>query len=371
MLFKSLSIQKWRQFDAIDITFDKSLTVITGSNGAGKTTILNLLNRHFGWSLPIIATPRRRRDSIQDYLFSTDTWIEEKIPPAGMVLLSTNTQKEKELDADDLDDDQISLDFDPNQKKIGEIIYDDGGVTPLLVPSTQNEAAYHVIIPSQRAVAGVHIPSHRAVPVYQPIAWYPAKRRTRHDLFAEYQAILLARLQGQPLQTLYGQILSPQFSIKAGLFGLALHGYGNSNTRAGHSESRQLFEEYQRILRTILPPTLGFRRFRLRESEIILVTESGNFTFESISGGIAALIDLAWQIFIFPYSDNGCVVTIDEPENHLHPEIQRTLLPNLLSAFPKVQFVVTTHNPFIITSVPSSLVYVLRTSGEKKKRVNS
>jgi predicted ATP-dependent endonuclease of OLD family len=52
MKFKSLKISNWKQFHAIDIEFHKKLTVLTGSNASGKTTLLNLLGRHFGWDFP-------------------------------------------------------------------------------------------------------------------------------------------------------------------------------------------------------------------------------------------------------------------------------------------------------------------------------
>lgn len=53
------------------------------------------------------------------------------------------------------------------------------------------------------------------------------------------------------------------------------------------------------------------------------------------------------------------IVCIDEPENHLHPSLQRQILPNLLNAFPDVTFIVATHSPFVVTSSPDSRVYVL------------
>ena len=53
------------------------------------------------------------------------------------------------------------------------------------------------------------------------------------------------------------------------------------------------------------------------------------------------------------------LVLLDEPENHLHPELQKSFLGNLIKAFPNVQFIVATHNPFMITSQKDSNVYVL------------
>lgn len=41
-------------------------------------------------------------------------------------------------------------------------------------------------------------------------------------------------------------------------------------------------------------------------------------------------------------------------------------MPNLLGAFPNVQFIVATHNPFIISSVESSLIYVLNYTKDNK-----
>ncbi|TKC07493.1 AAA family ATPase [Pedobacter frigoris] len=47
------------------------------------------------------------------------------------------------------------------------------------------------------------------------------------------------------------------------------------------------------------------------------------------------------------------VVMIDELDMHLHPNWQRTVVANLKKAFPKIQFIVTTHSPFIVQSVNS------------------
>jgi len=45
------------------------------------------------------------------------------------------------------------------------------------------------------------------------------------------------------------------------------------------------------------------------------------------------------------------VVLIDELDVHLHPKWQRGVVQNLRSLFPRIQFIVTTHSPFIVQSL--------------------
>lgn len=61
---------------------------------------------------------------------------------------------------------------------------------------------------------------------------------------------------------------------------------------------------------------------------------------------------------ISKYKDIEGVLLIDEAENHLHPKWQKVFLSNILKFFPRVQIIVTTHSPFIVSSVKHSRVYV-------------
>ncbi len=45
------------------------------------------------------------------------------------------------------------------------------------------------------------------------------------------------------------------------------------------------------------------------------------------------------------------IILIDEVDLHLHPKWQRQVVPLLLKAFPQIQFVATSHSPFIIQSL--------------------
>jgi len=48
------------------------------------------------------------------------------------------------------------------------------------------------------------------------------------------------------------------------------------------------------------------------------------------------------------------VVLIDEIDMHLHPKWQQSIINDLKTTFPKIQFIITTHSPFIIQSLKSN-----------------
>ncbi|HTI71596.1 MAG TPA: AAA family ATPase [Candidatus Limnocylindria bacterium] len=53
------------------------------------------------------------------------------------------------------------------------------------------------------------------------------------------------------------------------------------------------------------------------------------------------------------------VVLIDEVDLHLHPEWQQTVLDSLQRAFPKIQFIVTTHSPQVLSTVKARNIRIL------------
>lgn len=53
------------------------------------------------------------------------------------------------------------------------------------------------------------------------------------------------------------------------------------------------------------------------------------------------------------------VVLIDEIETHLHLALQRKIMPILIHLFPNIQFIVTTHSPFILNFINNTVIYDL------------
>jgi predicted ATP-binding protein involved in virulence len=64
-----------------------------------------------------------------------------------------------------------------------------------------------------------------------------------------------------------------------------------------------------------------------------------------------------------PAAEAQAVVLIDEIDLHLHPKWQRQIVHNLEAAFPRCQFIATTHSPQVIGEVPRNRVCILTDSG--------
>jgi predicted ATPase len=319
--FKHLKLSDWRQFDNVDISFEGQTTVLTGGNGCGKTTILNVLSRHFGWNLAFSATP----------------FIGKK--------------KKKKIYSD------LKRIFEnedqPNQATtIGTLSYKTGGECLLQIPQNSSiNPQYSLQYHNQKQVVGLHIPSHRPAITFQNVDNLPVNPKTIQQHYQEFQQLLLST---------YGSanVRNPGLVLKQSLISLALFGYGNEAVQ-GNEEYKELFLGFQEILKIVLPKTLGFEKLEVRMPDVVLITKTGDFPLSSMSGGVNSLFGIAWQIHMYGADKESCTVILDEPENHLHPSMQRSLLPDLAKAFPKYKFIVATHSPFIVTSNPEANVYGL------------
>lgn len=326
MKFKKLNIDDWKQFKKIDIDFHPNLTVLTGANGSGKTTILNLLARHFGWNINELATPAK--DKKTGFFRFFNRWFK--------------TEEVK------------------TSNQIGKIVYSNGVTGILNIPADNNQAQYNVNISNLQAVLGLNIPSHRPVFFYQPVQHISTQKRTKRQAYDLVYSSTYNKMYSE------NSGKTTNFYIKETLLNWAMGGNGNEFIEPDE-ELRSYFLGFEEVLKKILPESIGFKCISIRSYEIVLITDTGEFMLDAVSGGISAIIDLGWQIFNYSsQSTTSITVLIDEIENHLHATMQRSILPSIINAFPNVQFIVSTHSPLIVGSVRDSNVYAFRYNEEKK-----
>ena len=101
--------------------------------------------------------------------------------------------------------------------------------------------------------------------------------------------------------------------------------------------------------------------------EVRFICHKQTVAYENLSHGQRNILSMAGDIafkaiILNPHLGDEAVtavkgiVLIDELDLHLHPRWQRIIVPALLQAFPHLQFVATTHSPFIIQSLSEGVL---------------
>ncbi|GAW33658.1 recombination protein F [Roseovarius sp. A-2] len=340
MKYKSISVDQWRQFREVSLQLHPNLTILTGPNGSGKSTLLSLLelSMELPYREPYLATPvNDSKSGKTGYSLST-------------LFSRFNPFKRKENAPQS------------SGHEIGTLEYDDGSTARIMAQGS-NALQYQVHLDPMQSVSGFKIASHRALPRYQAVQSLPVSGIRPKDAFDYFAQSQSHYTRGDRYHRQGKTIQNPVAPMKETLIGFAAFGADNVHLKA-IPELVGLYDRFQDLLLALLPDEIGFQRLEVRSPEIVVVSRTGEFPIDSASGGLMSLIQTAWQIFLFTeaYGEEATVL-VDEPENHLHPSLQRDFLGNLVRAFPKVQFIVATHSPFVITSVKESRVYALRYSG--------
>jgi predicted ATP-binding protein involved in virulence len=124
--------------------------------------------------------------------------------------------------------------------------------------------------------------------------------------------------------------------------------------RAFDNALQTFLEEFEAVEVLSKPPRLTVRKHgkRLEPSQL----SDGERSFVAVIGDLVRRLALANPELHNPLLGAG-VVLIDELELHLHPKWQREVVEKLRTTFPNIQFIATTHSPFIIQSLrPGELI---------------
>ncbi|HHQ4709205.1 TPA: AAA family ATPase [Aeromonas veronii] len=103
------------------------------------------------------------------------------------------------------------------------------------------------------------------------------------------------------------------------------------------------------------------------EEQVFYIIQHGKdpFRFNNLSSGYSSILsiyaDLLMKVELrdIPADQMAGIVLIDEIDAHLHVSIQRKIFSFFANAFPKIQFIITTHSPFVVQSVNDAIIYDL------------
>lgn len=158
--------------------------------------------------------------------------------------------------------------------------------------------------------------------------------------------------------------------------------FRDENTLFSEGSSREPLEDRQlRAVRQALKELLPeFSQFTVRRNPLRFeATKNGKlYQIDQLSDGEKGLIamvgDLARRIAIAnPVRENPLegegVVLIDEVDLHFHPAWQRMIVPGLLRVFPNLQFIMTTHSPQVLGEAEPECVRLLFRDEDGENRI--
>ncbi len=129
----------------------------------------------------------------------------------------------------------------------------------------------------------------------------------------------------------------------------------------------QWFINFENILKSIFGDKNLQLKFNYRDYTFSILTEGKAFGFTQLSDGFVAVLDIVADLILrmqptgsisTEFSKPG-IVLIDEVETHLHLQLQKEILPLLTTLFPNIQFIVSTHSPFVLNSLANATAYDL------------
>lgn len=191
-------------------------------------------------------------------------------------------------------------------------------------------------------------------------AYYKAER--------EFQVEKYKNIEKVELQDKYSIVENPGAKLTKYLVNLkATQAFTKDNVK--REKISEWFLSFENILRIIFEDDNLKLQFNDETFQFsISASDRTQFDFNTMSSGYSAVFDIINDLIIRMEAqselrtefDMEGIVFVDEIETHLHLELQKKILPILITLFPNIQFVITTHSPFILNSLDNAVIYDLQ-----------
>lgn len=191
-----------------------------------------------------------------------------------------------------------------------------------------------------------------------------------YDAARVFQAERPRQIEKVKLQDYYGLTEFPRKEFVKYLLDLKMTEAlaRNNNKTEKADEIQTWFAKLEQLLKQIFDDKTVELEFDEETFEFhILQHGKEPFDFNTLSSGYQAVLDIILDIIMrmqnqtqrsFDFNLPG-IVLIDEIETHLHLELQKNIMPFLTAIFPNIQFIVTSHSPFILNSIRNVVIYDL------------
>jgi predicted ATP-binding protein involved in virulence len=335
MLIKTLYLRDFRCFADLVMDFHEQLTVLVAPNGQGKTAILEAISISLGTFVGAFDLGKAKHIERTDARYGSMTGLqtEQRYP----VSIAAEFQLS--------DDRLISIRRELSGPKNKSTIKEATALTQYgkeLQKQIRQEASATLPVVAYYSTGRLW-KSHKL----STRKWLTASRSLGYEDCLS-SASSFAQVQSWIAKATLAQLQMPQNSLSQ-----ALQTIQGAVNQALQSE--------------------GWRNFHYNLSYEELVMQKGEqeiLPVSLLSDGtrtmISLIADLAFRCVCLnglsgsdsPLNSPG-IVMIDEIDLHLHPRWQQRVLHSLRQAFPKIQFIVTTHSPQVLSTVDRTTIRLL------------
>lgn len=311
------------KIENINIPLNRRNLIITGRNGSGKTSFLTTLERN------ILNNLEKKDQQLLQSQRNIESWINYRntLAKTSEQYISISNQIEREQEKIQLLNNGFQLDFNS---------FDE------LQSNYDSFKAIFRSFPAMRISSIDHATQTTSLIEEKTIA----KQNFKHNLGSKLEQHLInvktseAFAKGIEKDEIKGKKFEEWFN----LFDTSLKKlFENNNAKLVFSNEE--------------------RKFRITDGKLIS-------SFQDLSSGYKAIFDiyadllLRTEFFDITPSELQGIVLIDEIDAHLHISLQKLILPFFSESFPNIQFIVSTHSPFVITSTDNDTVVYDISSGE-------
>ena len=318
-----INIEKLRHLANIDIPLSsdrKQHLLITGKNGSGKTTLLLAIEKYLtainDGKLMMLQTSYKR-------------WVRE----AEQRLARANSEQEK-------------FDAQKNQEKNQALLSKyKNGIELEFANVNELDSLY-----AKGSFITAFFPASRKTAIERPSGVVDVKLKDFYGINQAPGNILLKYMIHLKTQQSYAR---------------------NEGDKVVVDKIQKWFDRFENALKALLDNDSVSLEYDYKEYNFkIKEKDREAFRFDELSDGYSSLINIVSDLILrmdknwllkeelSTYDIEG-IVLIDELETHLHIELQKKILPFLIEFFPGIQFIITTHSPYILTSISNAKCYDL------------
>ncbi|MGZ8218669.1 AAA family ATPase [Methylomagnum sp.] len=371
MKLKRIVLDNFRCFEHLEMEFDNRLTVLVGGNGRGKTAVLDgilLLFKKFLEQLPI-AKAGYKRASIADIRIDPVT---NKPFPAlcfyGIADIETELNILKRGSSDN--------GYDPQIEWSGHLLRDTSKTTKEHAKSIKKQGAFAAAssLLEIKKFSDQLIDAENQDKTYQmPVmAYYGTNRAVfetsltpyeSKEFFTRFHSLSNALNPAVNFKTAFAWFHAKENEEARGIKANKSLDYSDASLDCVRRAITRVFPEFKNP-RTELDPLRFMVDWKDGDHYIPLDLKQLSDGYRTT---LALVTDIARRMVEANPPGSGindplnteAIVLIDEVDLHLHPEWQQRILKQLLETFPKSQFIVTTHSPQVLSTVPAECIRII------------